>query len=66
MVDIEEIKSAILHLSPKAQAELRAWYEQLDAQHWDKQFEEDVADGRLDVLADEAVRALRSGDYTEL
>lgn len=66
MVDIEEIKSAILRLSPKAQAELRAWYEQLDAQNWDQQFKEDVAAGRLDALADEAVRAFRSGDYTEL
>jgi hypothetical protein len=37
-------------------AALRAWFAEFDAGTWDRQFERDVAMGRLDALADEAVR----------
>lgn len=37
-----------------------------DADAWDKQFEEDVNAGRLDVLADEAIRDLSEGRCTDL
>ena len=36
-----------------------------DAVAWDKQFEEDVAAGRLDALADEAIRDLRNAQRDE-
>ena len=35
-----------------------------DAVAWDKQFEEDVAAGRLDALADEAIRDLREASVS--
>ena len=51
---------------------LRRYY-QTDRSHitvrkspWDKQFEQDVAAGRLDGLADEAIRDLREGRCREL
>lgn len=66
MATIEEIKVAITQLSPQSLRELRAWYEEFDAQVWDQQIEEDVAAGRLDDFAEEAIRAFRNGKVTEL
>jgi low affinity Fe/Cu permease len=39
MTTVEEIKTAITHLSEEELRELRAWYEQRDAQQWDDQLE---------------------------
>jgi hypothetical protein len=66
MIDVEEIKSAITQLSPEARAELRAWYEQFEADAWDRQIEADSAAGRFNALAQKAVEAFRAGNYTEL
>jgi hypothetical protein len=66
MTDVEEIKTAILKLTPRARAELRQWYEQIEAEAWDQQIEADVQAGRLDQLASEALQALRAGMTSEL
>ncbi len=66
MTNVEEIKTAITRLSPQALGELRAWYEQFDSQEWDGQIEADVEAGRLDSLAEDAIRSFRAGDYTEV
>ncbi len=66
MTTVDEIKVAITQLPPEALHELRVWYEQFDAQLWDEQLEADVAAGRLDQLADEALQAFRTGQITEL
>lgn len=66
MTTIEDIKTAIERLPQHEQVALRAWYEEFDAQAWEEQFEVDVAAGRLDALADQALRAFRSGECTEL
>lgn len=57
---------AITQLPPAALRELRAWYEDSDAQLWDEQIEADAAAGQLDGLAEEALRAFRNGETTEL
>ncbi len=66
LTTVAEIKEAIIQLPPDELRELRAWYEQADAQQWDEQLEADVAAGRLDDLAEEALRAFRNGKTTEL
>lgn len=66
MTTVEDIKTAIIHLSEAELRELRAWYEQFDAQQWDAQLASDVAAGRLDALADAAIRAFETGQTTEL
>lgn len=66
MTTVDEIKEAITQLSPQALQELRAWYEQYDAQLWDAQIEGDVEAGRLDELAEDALRSFRDGETTEL
>jgi hypothetical protein len=66
MTSVEEIKRAITQLSPEAARQLRRWYEQFDAKQWDRQIASDVAAGRLDELAEEALQAFRAQATTEL
>jgi hypothetical protein len=66
MSSIQEIEHAIRRLSPEDLATFRAWFAGFDASAWDRQIEEDVAAGRLDALADEALQDLREGRCTEL
>ena len=66
MSTVHAIEEAIRQLSPEDLAALRAWFVAFDAEQWDQQFEEDVAAGRLDVLAQEAIQALREGRCTDL
>lgn len=66
MSTIQEIESAVSKLSEKELAAFRGWFAEFDAQMWDKQFEKDVRDGRLDALADEALRDLNEGRCTDL
>jgi hypothetical protein len=62
MSAVEEIKSAIQSLSLSELAVLRDWFERFDASAWDQQFEQDVVQGRLDSLADEALHS----DYDQI
>jgi hypothetical protein len=66
MSTVQEIEDAIRQLPAEDLAALRAWFATFDADAWDHQFEQDVAAGRLDALADEALRDLREGRCTEL
>ena len=66
MSTISEIQSALSQLSREELAAFRAWYAEFDAAEWDREFEADAAEGRLDHLADEAVRDLREGRCTDL
>jgi hypothetical protein len=64
MSTIKEIEDAVLRLSSEEFAAFRAWFAELDAAAWDRQIEEDIAAGRLDALADEALNDLREGRCT--
>jgi hypothetical protein len=66
MGSIQEIQRAISHLSPEELAAFRAWFIEFDARLWDQQFEGDVAAGRLDKLAEEALQEFRERRCTEL
>ena len=66
MSTVLEIENAVQKLSRGDLAAFRDWFLGFDAAAWDKQFEEDVAAGRLDALADAAIRDLREGRCTEL
>jgi hypothetical protein len=60
-VSLTEIKSAVDQLSPKEFAELIAFIRERDEDAWDKQFEEDVAAGKLDHLAKKADADFEAG-----
>jgi hypothetical protein len=66
MSTVDEIKDALQQLPPEELAAFRSWFAEFDAGLWDRQFEEDVAAGRLDRLAEEAIEDLREGRCTDL
>jgi len=66
MSTVIEIESAVSKLSREELSAFRAWFEDFDAEAWDRQFEEDAKSGRLDALAEEALRDLREGHCTDL
>lgn len=66
MSTLHEIERAVSQLSPEDLAAFRAWFAEFDANSWDKQFEADVAEGRLDALAEKALQDLREGRCTDL
>lgn len=66
MSTVQEIEDAIRNLSDEQLSELRSWFAEYDARMWNEQLERDVAAGRLDELADEALSDLREGRCTDL
>ncbi|BAZ08489.1 hypothetical protein NIES4071_02940 [Calothrix sp. NIES-4071] len=66
MKTLKEIELAISQLSEEELANFRAWFASFDAAMWDKQFEADVATGKLDTLAKKALQHLKEGRCTDL
>lgn len=66
MSTIQEIEQAIRGLGPQDLAAFRAWFAGFDAAAWDRQIEDDVAMGRLDRFAEEALRDLAEGRCSDL
>lgn len=64
--DLREIERAVTQLSDEDLAKFRTWFAEFDAANWDRQFETDVAAGRLDALAEGALNNLRQGKCTDL
>ncbi|WP_293163672.1 hypothetical protein [Okeania sp. SIO2C9] len=63
---LKEIEKAISQLSPQDLTEFRRWFAEFDAEAWDQQFETDVTTGKLDGLAEKALKHLREGNCTDL
>jgi hypothetical protein len=61
MATVKDIEDAVAKLAPTDLAEFRAWFAAFDADAWDREIENDVAAGRLDTMADEALNDLRNG-----
>ncbi|MEH2397167.1 hypothetical protein [Nostoc sp.] len=62
MLTLEQIESAILQLSPNEYQKLLEWFADLDYQRWDEQFEKDIADGKLEAFAQEAIAEFEAGN----
>jgi hypothetical protein len=65
MSSLNEIEAAVLRLTPAELDAFRAWFAEFDAAAWDRQMEDDVAAGRLDAFADEALDDIRAGRCTD-
>lgn len=65
-MDIKEIESAIAQLPPSELMELAKWFEEFQAQVWDKQLEQDVKAGRLDTLINQAEQDFENGQCQPL
>ncbi|CAN5134205.1 hypothetical protein BH23GEM4_BH23GEM4_10520 [soil metagenome] len=61
MSTVDEIEHAVTELSREELSKFRAWFLTFDAEMWDRQFEGDVAAGRLNALAEEALCDLHAG-----
>jgi hypothetical protein len=66
MSTVQEIEVAVSNLSRQDLAAFRKWFVEFDEEAWDKQFEEDVAAGHLDKLAEEAISDFKEGRTTPL
>jgi hypothetical protein len=66
MTTMAEITGAVKRLPKKDLARFRKWFAEYDASVWDSQLEADVTTGRLDALADEALREHKAGRTTAL
>jgi hypothetical protein len=63
---IEDIEKAVAKLSPEELVKFRAWFDEFEAERFDRKIERDVETGRLDRLADEALAEHRAGRSREL
>jgi hypothetical protein len=66
MSTIEQIKTTILTLAPNEFQRLRQWFSAVDYQRWNEQLEQDILDGKLDALAEEAIAEFKAGQYQEI
>ena len=65
MTTVAEIRGAVKRLPKKELARFRKWFAEYDAAEWDREFEADVAAGRLDAIAREVRRDWRAGRTTD-
>jgi hypothetical protein len=65
MSKLEALEKRVSALSAEELAEFRRWFAEFDAAAWDRQIARDVKAGKLDTLADEALRDHAGGKSTE-
>ena len=58
---VEDIEQDVARLTPEQLAQFRAWFEQFDADAWDRQIEQDSNAGKLDSLAEVALAEHKAG-----
>lgn len=63
---LNEVKTSVANLPPSDLEEFRRWFDEFDAEQWDLRFEQNIADGKLDALAREALERFRKGECDEL
>jgi len=57
---VKELQSAVSQLSAEELARFRAWFDEFDAEVWNRQFDEDVKSGKLDRHANSAIADFRA------
>jgi hypothetical protein len=66
MDKVEKIGKKVQGLKPDELEAFRKWFWDFDAQEWDRQFEKDALSGKLDSLADAAIKSFKSGNSPEI
>lgn len=66
MSTLEQIEAAILTLPSNEFEQLKKWLLDLDYDRWDKQLEQDIAAGKIEALANEAVKDFEAGNCQEI
>ena len=65
-MSVQELEAAIVELSPEELAQFAEWFEDYRAEAWERQFEQDVAAGKLDALGRQADADFEAGRATAL
>ncbi len=65
-MSVTEIKTIISQLPPPEQAELAEWFEELQADAWDRQIAADVKAGRFDAVFQRVDEQVESGQCRPL
>ena len=65
-MSVQELETAVSELSPDELARFAKWFEDYQADEWDRQFEADVAAGKLDALGRQADTDFEAGRATAL
>ena len=60
-MSVQEIEAAITRLPAPEMVQFTAWFEQYQADLWDRQIEADALAGRLDALGQEADQEFEAG-----
>lgn len=63
---ITELEKAVTQLSEQDLSRFYEWFEEYYAQKWDEQIERDAKSGKLDKIAEEALKDYRAGKAREL
>jgi len=66
MSKLKDLESQIQELSPEELTAFREWFTKFDADAWDQEFEADVKSGKLNALAERALRDHNAGRSTKL
>jgi hypothetical protein len=65
-MSVEDLESAVSHLSAAEFARFRQWFEEFAADQWDREIETDIAAGRLDAAGKQADQHFEAGRCTPL
>ncbi|KAA5541571.1 hypothetical protein FYK55_18385 [Roseiconus nitratireducens] len=63
---LKDLEERVAELPPDQMAKFREWFLEFDAKQFDERIERDAREGRLDQLADEALRQHAAGDSRPL
>ena len=66
MTRVESLEKEVASLSPEELTAFRAWFAEHDWRAWDRQLERDVAAGKLEKFAAEALAEFERGETTDL
>jgi hypothetical protein len=66
MSRVETIEKEVRKLSDEELATFREWFARFDAEAWDRELEADIASGKLDALAEQALAHHKAGTIREL
>jgi hypothetical protein len=66
MSELQDIEKEIQGLNPDELNDFRRWFWDFDADAWDRQFEKDASSGKLDSLAEAALKSFKSGHCSEI
>jgi hypothetical protein len=66
MTKLEAIEQAVRELPPQELEAFRGWFEEFDAIRFDAKIEQDARDGKLDQLAQSALKEFREGPAREI